>query len=459
MPTIPYSQYLNFIQNPRCGFTGTTGPTGPTGPNGPQGPQGISSGLELYFYTEQSGSAYPNQPDADINGKATQSAQFTMQTVPGVGPPGGNRIPPPDINNGENGYYAWMTTLAPSPPAYPTYGQAPITQNAFNNIGNVLCQFSYPLTGKASIPSGSWNFSINMYSYATSAPTIAITAWIYVGIFYYNFANSTYKLISFTDPTRLIPINNDYQSSDDPYNFSVNLPATTSVSDPTNDAVWVQFIVSNVNGSGGAYTFQPTQQIEFWTEGSSISQVTTTISTQAGPTGQKGETGPTGQRGSTGPTGQRGPAGFNGAMGPTGVTGPTGPTLLPTLIWTSPIYDEATKVGNLTPNITIKWSDITGASGNGLYLVSLRPDAYNTANKINYGNSVSSVFTYRGGNLLTGGAYSIGTPLVSNSVPPGSGSFTNLCQISPFYDGTNLGIYATSNNTSFVIDVFKLASI
>lgn len=34
MANIPYSEYLRFVQNPRCGFTGGTGPQGPTGPSG-----------------------------------------------------------------------------------------------------------------------------------------------------------------------------------------------------------------------------------------------------------------------------------------------------------------------------------------------------------------------------------------------------------------------------------------
>lgn len=49
MANIPYSDYLRFIQNPRCGFTGPTGPsggggTGATGSPGPTGPTG-SPGL------------------------------------------------------------------------------------------------------------------------------------------------------------------------------------------------------------------------------------------------------------------------------------------------------------------------------------------------------------------------------------------------------------------------------
>jgi hypothetical protein len=54
MANIPYSEYLRFIQNPRCGFTGGTGPQGPTGPSGsgatgatgftgPAGPTGAGS--------------------------------------------------------------------------------------------------------------------------------------------------------------------------------------------------------------------------------------------------------------------------------------------------------------------------------------------------------------------------------------------------------------------------------
>lgn len=42
MANIPYSEYLRFLQNPRCGFTGGTGPQGPTGPAGITGATGFT---------------------------------------------------------------------------------------------------------------------------------------------------------------------------------------------------------------------------------------------------------------------------------------------------------------------------------------------------------------------------------------------------------------------------------
>lgn len=318
MPTIPYSAYLNLIQNPRCGFTGGTGPTGPTGPVGPAGPQGTSSGLELYFYTEDTPSPtpppYAPQPNANIE----QGSGYRMELTPGAGPttPPGNAITTPPANTGKAGYYAWMTNAGfqSTVASYPTQG-VHVSSTVFGNIGNVLCQFPYPLTGKGSIPAGSWSFAVTLFSWDPQAVTATtIPAWIYAGVFYYNAASATYTLISNSGPSSLVPITNPY-SSTTPYTFSVNVPQTTVIADPANDLVYVQFVVSNLTSSGSSYSFGATQQIEFWTEGVYTSQVVTSIS-GAGGTGATGPTGPTGLPGAIGPTGQ----GF-------AFTGPTGSIL------------------------------------------------------------------------------------------------------------------------------------
>ena len=92
------SAFLAFQQNPRCpgptGPGGARGPTGPTGPGGAAGPPGLSTGLEYYFYTEQTGTTYPNQPLLNNVG----ATGFSMALVPGAGP-----LTPPG-----NGYYNFV---------------------------------------------------------------------------------------------------------------------------------------------------------------------------------------------------------------------------------------------------------------------------------------------------------------------------------------------------------------
>ena len=433
MPTVPYSAYLNLINNPRCGFTGGTGPSGPTGPTGPVGPQGNSSGLELYFYTEDVSSLpYSPQPAANVR----KGTNYTMQTSSGA-------VVTNPLQSTYTGYYAWMTKAYPfntTPNAYPTYQQtipetdATPTNIAYKNIGNVLCEFNYPLTGKSSIPSGSWSFAVNIYSWdPTVTPTtsqVTIPAWFYVGVFYKNTATLQYTLISATDPQRLIGITNDL-SNDNPYTFSVNIPNTVPVVNQT-DEVWVQFVVSATNPTTGApYFFSVNQQIEFWTEGSSISHVITSLSTQAGPTGATGATG------ATGPTG---PAGTNGTNG---TIGPTGPTYVPSVIYTSPTQT--------TGLFQLAWPSIIGSNGSGLYLVSVRPDAFYTAGEADFGGTVSSVYQWNGttpvNGLLIGGSY----------VDNGSGKNTKT---TAFYD-TVLSVWAlkvTASATSFVVQVTKIAN-
>lgn len=311
MPTIPYSAYLNLINNPRCGFTGGTGPTGPTGPVGPAGPQGTSSGLELYFYTEDPTSLNPPQPAAGTR----YASGYTMQTVPGAGPglPPGNPVQPT-----LNGYYSVFTVASyqSSPGTYPTLSTPPFNQTAFNGIDNVLCEFPYPLTGKGSIPVGSWTFAVSIFSWDGTNPT-TIPAYVFTNVYYWKASTGLYQLISSTGPSTRIPITKTY-TDNTPYVFSVNVPTTVVIDDPSNDRVWVQFVVSALDGLGNPYIWSTNQRVEFWTEGDFTSQVVTSISGAGGT----GATGPTGLPGATGPTGDQGPTGADFAF-----TGPTGSVL------------------------------------------------------------------------------------------------------------------------------------
>jgi hypothetical protein len=110
-----------------------------------------------------------------------------------------------------------------------------------------------------------------------------------------------------------------------PYTFSITIPSAFTLPTPSQDYVYVKFYISSSGFSAG-------QNLEFWTDGDSISQVITTFATQPGNTGSTGPTGPTGSTGATGPTGQpgqlgpQGQAGSQGIQGATGSTGTTGAT-------------------------------------------------------------------------------------------------------------------------------------
>ena len=182
-----------------------------------------------------------------------------------------------------------------------------------------LATFNLPLTGKFTIPAGSWVFSNNIYSYTTITPTTTIPFNMYITISLYTVSTSTKTLIG-GDLKRFYSINNPLATDDTPYINNVVIPQTYTVNNPSVDYLIVEFYVQE------KYTFSSGQLIEFWSEGDSISQVVTTFSPQSGPTGP---TGPTGFTGPQGPTGTTGPTGFTGPQGPTGPTGPIGPNIPP----------------------------------------------------------------------------------------------------------------------------------
>ena len=292
--TNSYSLWLAAQQNPICPKPGPTGPsglpgsngsTGATGPIGPAGQNGLTTGLIYYFYTEQPGSTYSPQPNVNNYGPTG----FSMQTIPGVGP----GLPPGNPNltyNAFNGYLAFMNQAG----YIPIGGTGPAR----------LATFNLPLTGKFTIPAGSWVFSNNIYSYTTVTPTTTIPFNMYITISLYTVSTSTKTLIG-GDLKRIYSINNPLATDDTPYINNVVIPQTYTVNNPSVDYLIVEFYVQE------SYSFASGQLIEFWSEGDSISQVVTTFSPQSGPTG---------------PTG---PTGFTGPQGPTGPTGPTGPNIPP----------------------------------------------------------------------------------------------------------------------------------
>ena len=244
---------------------GTYGPTGNTGPTGPQGIQGLSTGLVLYF-----------------GGNTLSTPTFSA---------------PPGVSPGQ-GYF----DLNPIPNVI-----TPTTLTLLGgNANDALVWYDTATVLPAAIVAGVWVFDITMtLRYSTTPPLLKI----YIG--YVN--GGTYTAI--TDNTALpFPVNapnNQIES----YVVGVGVPSTSGI--PAGSKLVIYF----------AATFSSTSDLlRFETGEDYLSQVTTSLAAQPGPTGPQGPTGNTGPTGPTGPTGKAGTNGTNGVTGATGPTGAVGPT-------------------------------------------------------------------------------------------------------------------------------------
>lgn len=330
----------SYLTNTR--LQGCPGPSGPTGPPGPQGPAGISTGAIYYFLI---GNNIPTGPQPPING-------YKLSQTQGVFPP--ITDPNPSYGGAYRGYFTEL--VGDGTPGDKLLGE-------FQTLPGV--------PGSAVVPGGVWNFLVNAYSFvqagattpATPIPTVPTPSTIYANVY-----------LS-TDLVNPIGSNSNRPSTvpgltDDPVSISINIPSTTIVN-PLTDYLIVQFYVPSI----------PVGTVcQFWTEGDSISQVTTTLSPQAGPSGP---TGPTGAQGVTGATGSQGPQGNPGTKGDPGNTGPDGPVgatgATGAFSFTGPTgavlyYDGSNVTGNsiLTEDsngtLTTSNSVIYGNSNNGPYL-------------------------------------------------------------------------------------------
>jgi hypothetical protein len=394
-----YSLWLAAQQNPICptpgptGPTGTSGATGTTGATGPAGQNGLTTGLIYYFYTEQPGSTYSPQPNVNNYGPAG----FSMLTIPGVGP--GNN--PNPIYNAFNGYLAFMN-------------QGGYTANGGGTTTPAhLCTFNLPLTGKFTIPAGSWVFSNNIYSYTTVTPSTTIPFNMYITISLYTVATSTKTLIG-GDLKRIYSINNPLTTDDTPYINNVVISQTYTVNNPLLDYLIIEFYVQE------NYTFSSGQLIEFWSEGDSVSQVVTTFSPQSGPTGAQGPTGGQGNTGAQGPTGS---PGTNGVTGPTGSQGQKGDTgASASIAGTSQRLAWFSSTNNLTSG-----PGLFSIDGNTLFLTNgnliVNGDASNNPylsvnGNIIWGSNTSTFTTYRRyQELVTGDIFQFNQLIVPNLVP------------------------------------------
>lgn len=300
MPFLSASQYLTNTKLQGC--PGASGASGPTGATGPQGPPGATSGLVYYFKAEQSGSANPPQPDLNYVGDPGRSQTFYMTTSPSF---------PGSVNPVQTSYYGYYSHIDGS------YGTQPFLLAQFRTTaGN---------PGVPLIPAGIWTFSFNAYSWTPLSGVSTVTGVsLYVEL-WGNINGSNVKIASSVN--RTIEINKAL-TDDTAYVINLGVPATT-LTTPANDYIYVKFYVTK---SGG---FSSGQEVEFWTEGDSISQVITTLSANngttgaTGPHGASGASGPTGATGPAGPSGGQGGQGVTGPQGPQGDTGPTGPVAVP----------------------------------------------------------------------------------------------------------------------------------
>ena len=244
---------------------GTYGPTGNTGPTGPQGIQGLSTGLVLYF-----------------GGNILSTPTFSA---------------PPGVSPGQ-GYF----DLNPIPNV-----TTPTLLNLLGgNPNDALVWYDTPTVLPAAIVAGVWVFDITMTPrYSTTPPLLKI----YIGYV----SGGTYTPIT-DNATLPFPINapnNQIES----YVVGVGVPSTSGI--PAGSKLVIYF----------AATFSSTSDLlRFHTGEDYLSQVTTSLAAQPGPTGPQGNTGSTGPTGPTGPTGKAGTNGTNGATGVTGPTGAVGPT-------------------------------------------------------------------------------------------------------------------------------------
>ena len=292
-----YSDYFRSSQNPVCriyGPTGATGagPTGPTGPIGPAGTNGISTGLIYYFHAE----SLTGQPDRGDTG-------FAMNTSIRPGPVGGNPVYLPTVYNG------YFSNIQP-----PVGTSSPVLLGEF--------QTSVGDPGVALIPSGTWTFLMNIYTGVdyTGVGNTGITGTNNTSINVYGeIWKTTQGISSKIGNNEARPVIVNSATDDQLYTMGINInPPGETLFLPATDNMFVR-----IYAVPSTSTFVANQRIEFWTDGDSVSQVTTTLPARSGNSGPTGPMGPTGLIGLPGTPGTNG---SQGIQGPTGFTGPTGVT-------------------------------------------------------------------------------------------------------------------------------------
>ena len=380
-----YGDYFRSSQNPVCRIYGPTGPpgsgaTGATGPAGPAGNNGISTGLIYYFHAQ----GPSGQPDPGYTG-------FVMNTSIRDGPVGGNPIYPQ-----YNGYFS-------------------NTQPTAGTTGPVLLgryQTSSGDPGVTLIPPGSWSFVTNIYTGIDQpvggATGLTGTTGSYINVYaeVWKTSQGISSLIG-TNKDRAIEVKSAVDDS--PYIMGVNIksPGETLFT-PTVDSMFVNFYAVPSTS-----TFVANQRIEFWTDGDSLSQVTTTLPAKSG---NSGPTGP------VGPSGPQGLPGANGSPGSQGIQGPMGQST-----WTPVLADSTRILQSVTTSGVFTKIDASG----------------------NWNAGVRSAQAY------SSGAYvSFNTPSTPSDVIIGLSDSSPINTIPPpnTHGAITYGINYTSSNTWYYIE-------
>lgn len=313
-----YGDYFRSSQNPVCriyGPTGATGPgaTGATGPAGPAGNNGISTGLIYYFHAESPG----GQPARGDTG-------FVMNTNIRPGPVGGN---PDYLPTVYNGYFSnTQPTAGTSGPAL---------------LGEFQTSTGDP--GVTLIPAGTWTFLMNIYTGIdyTDPGVTGITGAANTSISVYGEVWKISQGISTkigNNQARPVIVNS--ATDDQLYTMGINIesPGQTLFT-PLVDSMFVRIYAVPTTS-----TFVANQRIEFWTDGDSVSQVTTTLPAKSGNSGPTGPVGPTGDDGLPGKDGEDGSQGIQGPMGESTWTPVAVP---PTNVRIGPTSGTFTKINGL----------------------------------------------------------------------------------------------------------------
>ena len=359
---------------------GTYGPTGATGPTGPQGIQGLSTGLVLYFGGNLLGTPTFTPP----SGVSPGQGFFDLNPVPNVLTPTTLTL----LGTNSTDAFVWYDTATLLP---------------------------------ASIVAGMWVFDLTMTpKYTTTPPLLKIYIAYLTG--------TTYTPI--TDNVGLpFPVNapsNQIES----YTIGVGVPGTTGI--PTGSKLVIYFEATFGN---------TTDTLKFETGEDYLSQVTTSLQAQPGPTGSTGPTGVQGYTGATGPTGPAGTNGTNGTIGPTGYTGYTGPMGNTNLSnWSS--YPATTNVSMGTIHtitgdtslgiITDRYTDIGGNASLNLTAQNGYKGAINLTAQPGYSNGINGEVNV----VANGGSFSLG------GISYATGGLINLTATTPL---------ATSNTQTSAI--------
>ena len=262
---------------PNSGYTGSTGTTGYTGPIGPTGSNGLSTGKMLYF---------------GLSGNTQAGGTFgTIGDITDTIPTGGS---------GPNAYY----------PTFTGYFNE-VTASQSTTLIGIFDGKPGSLTG--TIPGGVWTYTVSYYACNPGSNIGAVTA---------NGLNSTiYSTIQvkgdgttiqpvIMSEVHVVPGNSNQQGT---ITFSINFPGIT-IGNVSTAYLEILFYASLLQPA------QTNDVFQFWTNGTSVSNVITALSPPPGPTGPGGSTGYTGPAGTNGMDGQ----GAIGTPGQVAFYGPGG---------------------------------------------------------------------------------------------------------------------------------------